>query len=494
MRTITIYRNGSALAEVFPDENAVQTRVQQGDDTLTLSFSASTYWDFRYNDSCTVFDKLYKINVVPIVKKGSGANEYTLTFHAEYYDLTKVQYLFLGVDNTFTDTEFDFNGTASDFLDLVLRNANRVSPQWKRGDVIDTGYKSLSFKNESCLDVLPRLAAEFNTEWWVEGKTIHLAKRRRASNMRFSVGWNEGLYSITRTPVQGAKLITRLYAKGANKNLPVGYRNGQQRLTMTGGVPYVEENVNVWGVWEGSATYDDIFPHRTGVVSSVGNEFEFFDNSLNFDINQCLIAGIPAKVTFNSGLLSGYTFAIQSFNPTTRGFVILQNTEEKTIVVPGPVLKPAIGDKYVLTDIMMPQPYITAAESQVTAAALNEVAKSSRPAYTYGIDISPTYMTGRNYALDIGYEVRIKDVELNVDERISVTKCTRSLKDENKYVVELAREKQIGFLEGIQNSLAANSRAISQVARAVVGANVTIGRIGDVISPMIPVILTGAIP
>ena len=43
-------------------------------------------------------------------------------------------------------------------------------------DCIDATEKHLSFSHEYCYDVLGRLASEFNTEWEIEGKTIHLRK------------------------------------------------------------------------------------------------------------------------------------------------------------------------------------------------------------------------------------------------------------------------------------------------------------------------------
>lgn len=477
MKSIVIYRGAGEFAEVYPDENSVKTREIMGMHTITLSFSAKTFYDFQFNDRCSVLGKLYKINQAPIISKESGENKYTLTFHAEYFDLSKVLYLGLDSNNTLSVTEHDFNGTGSDFIDLMLRNANDVNGYWQRGDVVDTGYINMSFKDEDCLTVLGRLAEAFGTEWWVEGKTIHLSRRRFATDMHFGVGMMQGLYSITRTPAPDSKIITRIYARGGAKNLPDNYRNFQNRLMMTGGIPYVEENTGLYGIVAKGITFDDIFPHRTGVVSSLGADgYSFFDKDVTFDLNQ-LGLGIPIKVTFNSGLLSGYTFNVVSFNPTTKEFKIARNTEEKTIEVPSAQLRIQEGDKYVLTDLTMPPPYIVEAEKQLTQAALNYVAKNSRPQYVYNVAISPTYMQGRDYDLDIGYEVQILDADLVITEKITVIKCTQNLKDERIYNVELAQEKAVGKFASLQNTVANTSREVATVARTIEVMNSNIDRL-----------------
>jgi hypothetical protein len=317
------------------------------------------------------------------------------------------------------------------------------------------------------LEVLNRLAKEFDTEWAVEGKTVHLSRRRTASRMEFRHGWNLGLYSIARQLLPDTKIYTRLYAEGSDKNLPSNYRGYKNRLKMLGGIDYVEESTDVYGVIEEAHVFDDIFPHRTGKVTAINEDdiYVFYDSTLTFDINQYLIAGVEPKITFNSGQLQGYTFKIQRYDATGKSFRILPNEEEKTLAVPSDLLKPAIDDEYVLTDIYLPQYYIDEAERQLTVAAQTMLSKAARPQYKYDIDISPTYMEGKGYTLTPGTDVKLIDEELGLNEKRTAMKVLRYLQTESKYSVELSEKQSLGKIAQLRQSNQQNSRAIDAIQR-----------------------------
>jgi hypothetical protein len=70
-------------------------------------------------------------------------------------------------------------------------------------------------------------------------------------------------------------------------------------------------------------------------------------------------------VVFNTGQLAGYTFEINRYNNATKTITINKNKDEKTLDIPSDLLHMQIGDEYVLVDIVMPQSYISNAESLV---------------------------------------------------------------------------------------------------------------------------------
>lgn len=475
MNVVTIYRGTTPVVDVHPDTNSVQTKQVMGDNMVSLSFVLPQYTEIRFGDTATILGERYKVppHQLPVVNKASGKGsdvqqwEYTVTMYGEYFDLNKIQFLFLGDDNTLRQTEFAFTGTLSKFLDLLLLNANRVSPTWAKGDVISTGTKTLTFSRENCLQVLQRLATEFDTEWAVEGKTIHLSRRRTVSNIRFRHGWNKGLYAISRQMLSDTRIVTRLYAEGSQKNLPPNYRNYKPRLKMRGGVDYLEENVITYDISEGAQVFDDIYPHRTGKVTAVGDIYTLYDSTLNFDLNQYGIPNVEPKIQFTSGQLKGYFFKVKAYNATTKEFKILKNAEEKTLDIPSDLLKPAVNDEYVLTDIIMPQPYIDDAERRLTVAAESLLAKLSRPQYAYAVDISPVYVKGRGYTITIGTQVNISDPELGLNERTTVVKFTRNIQDEYKYTVELSDKKQAGTIQQIQTSIANTDRTVQSVSQSL---------------------------
>jgi hypothetical protein len=471
MDSIIIYRNVSGteteIETINPESTSAQVKQMMGENAITLNFTLNHYTDFIFGDYCTVFGELYKVNTTPIVtKKGSNNFSYVMKMEAEYFDLTKAQYLFLGDDNSLKETDFDLIGRARDFINLLVQNANRVSPGWKVGDVTSTIYKNLSFSKENCLTVLARLAEAFETEYWVDGKTIHLSKRRSVSTIRFQHGRNKGLYVINRQALSGSKLTTRLYAYGSDKNLPVGYRNYAKRLKMTGGIDYVESNT-AQGLVEDVVIFEDIYPHRTGKITAQGATiYTFFDSSINFDINQYKLPGVEAKLTFNTGQLAGYTFKIASFNPSSKEIRILPNTEEKALEIPSTLLRPEVGNEYILFDISMPQAYIIDAEKKLKTEATKLINKLSSPQYSYQVDIDPAFMKNRSLKIGVGVEVEIEDGDLGISQLIGIVSCTRNIKEESKYSVEVSDKVVVGTVGQIQNVQTSNSRDISEIRKA----------------------------
>jgi hypothetical protein len=468
MTTLDIYRNGVLYQTIKPDANSSQVKQVMGDNVINLGFVLSEAGNFQYGDYCTVFGELYKLNSVPNEKKvASNRYEYNMKMEAEYFDLSKANFLFLGSDNSLKETDFSLTGNALTFINLLLQNANRVSTGWKKGDVGSSVIKTLTFSKENCLTVLQRLAQEFETEWWVEGKTVHLSRRRSVSSQRFRHGKNKGLYNIIRKELPSTKIVTRLYAYGSDKNIPADYRNYAKRLKMTGGVDYLESNTGTYGVVEDTAIFENIYPSRTGTITALGQDiYSFFDSGISFDINQYLLPGVEAKINFLTGDLAGYTFRIKRFLPNSKEIKILPNSEEKAFEVPSDTFKAAVGDQYVLIDISMPQTYITAAEARLQTAASSLLNTLSQPQYSYTVEVDPIYMKRRSRTLSIGMEVTIEDEDLDIDQSIGIVSATRNLQNEYKYTVEISDKKVSGTVASIQAIQTSNSRDIQNIQRA----------------------------
>jgi hypothetical protein len=576
MHQVDIYRNGSKIISIEPESNSDQRKEVMGANTITLIFKLNTFVEFRIGDYCTVFGELYKLNTQPSwVKSSIYLYDYTMPMEAESFDLAKAQYLFLDTGNTLTESDFSLIGTADTFIDLLLQNANRVSPGWLKGEVIPTTFKNLTFSKESCASVLTKLANEFDTEFAVEGKTIHLSKQMRDTGKTFRHGRNKGLYKINRQPLDSSSLITRLYVYGSDKNLPPDYNNFSKRLrlpksspytinsitcvivdngngTMTitfnwtpptatgatavtpyyrltatndswhpagtgsmisprsvtvpkgdydwyfrthGSFPdtdtpiisisfmfglstpalfgnplsYIENNTSLYGVSEATEIFDDVFPHRSGKVTAVDatNVYKFTDNTMPFDLNNYLLPGTTAKVTFNTGQLAGYTFEISSYIHTKLQFTLLQNKDERNIEVPSTSLRPSIGDKYVITDIKMPQNFIDAAESELLGKASAKLAQYSTPQSAYAIDIDPLFLKRKNWKVGRGDLVWIVDQELGIQRKIRVTQISRNIVDEWSYSVVISDLVTPGTLAALSYNQSSSQTDISNLQQQV---------------------------
>lgn len=470
MQTIDIMRGNSLLVTIKPADSSAQTKKVMGDNTLSITFEDSKIIPFQINDWCTVFGEIYQLNTKPVSRKLSPFRwEYTLTMQVEGTLLSRSQFMFLDSVNNLTQSDFSLMGNANDFVDLVIANANRSSTGWVKGEVIPSGYKNLTFSKENCYNALSRISEELETEFWIIGKTIHLTEKVNDTGYTFKQGQNKGLYEITELPLNDSSVVTRVYAYGADKNLPANYRNFNTRLLMTNGDAYVERNTSTYGIIEYTEIFDDIYPHRTGKVSSINavNPFVFIDTAIDFDVNAQLLPGLSAKVVFNTGQLAGYEFEISKFNNGTKEFTILQNKNELVLELPNTTIKPAIGDEYVLIDLEMPQTYIDAAEAELKARAEALLLQVSEPQLSYQIVIDPVFIKNKGWSISIGDLVWLVDTELQVNRRIRIVSTTRNIINEYQYQVELSDTVTDGTISTIINAQATNTRNINSIGQTI---------------------------
>ncbi|GAO43801.1 phage tail protein [Flavihumibacter petaseus] len=463
MKTIDIYRGTDLLATIKPSDSSTQNKAIMGDNALNLDFEDSRHISFQINDWCEVFGERYVVNAKPTVTKSSTRYyDYKVPMVAEGTLISRVQFLFLGDDNSLKEPDFSLMGNADTFMDLLMQNLHRVDSSWVRGQVQPTAYKNMTFSAENCYNALSRIAEEFGTEFWLEGKTVHLVKRVTDTGHTFKYGRGNGLYDLTGQPIDQSSVITRLYAFGSDKNLPSDYRNFSRRLRMTDGELYVEQNTAQYGVIEFTQIFDDIFPHRTGKVTGVNaiDPFLFTDSTMDFDINAQLLPGISAKVTFNTGQLSGYTLEIKSFNNTTKEVRVLLNKDERALDIPNTNIRPAIGDEYVFVDIIMPDSYITAAEAALKEAAVSMLDQVSVPQEKYTVTFDPTVLRRKNIIPAIGQLLWITDSQFGLDRKIRITSSTRKVVDEWDISVELADTVNAGKIDLLVNNGSNNARDI----------------------------------
>jgi hypothetical protein len=234
-------------------------------------------------------------------------------------------------------------------------------------------------------------------------------------------------------------------------------------------IAYVERNVDLYGVIEATQFFDDIFPHRTGTVTAVdaGDIYKFTDVDIDFDVIEQLMPGLDARITFNTGQLAGYSFKINSFDYSTKVFRILKNDEEKALDVPNPLIKPAIGDQYVITDIRMPDSYVAAAEQELLAQATLAIAQASQPQVTYTVVIDPVYLRSINQTFNIGDLVWIVDNPMEIQRKIRIVNTTRALLNEFQYTVQLSDVVTPTTINRIINSVSTTDRSVNDLQNQV---------------------------
>lgn len=467
-----IKRDSDIIASVRA-EGKVSTKLM-GEELVTMSFSLTEKLNFQIGDTVDVYGNTYYLISDPSYTKNSSREYvYDLQFAGVKYNLADVQFFQYDSNNDLTVPEFTVITNADTLVNLLVSNANRTQTGWVKGVVDETEHKQVDFSGHNCLAALNVIAEAFDLEFWVDGnKSIHFTKRDQQSGYTFKYGKGNGLKNISRSQLQDFNLVTRIYAVGSDKNLPMNYRNGQKKLRMP--VPYLEKNTDIYKVIEQTKTFEEIFPKYDGVVTAVdgSNPLVFTDVNLPFDLNATdgngnttvLIKGVSAKVIFQTGQLAGYTLEIREygFNSATKTFTLLINKDEKTLEIPSDMIRPAVGDKYIIVDIMMPPAYVNDAEAKLQIAAQEYLDKNSHIRNQYFVTSDPLYFKANDINITVGFSVHFIDEAFELDDNIRVTGVIKDL--QNKYDVQFDMA-EVSSLPGVVRTAINNSNTLSGIIK-----------------------------
>jgi len=450
---IAIKRDGATVAVVEPDESSAQLREASGMDALRLSFELPHYRDLLPGDTAEFRGEVYHVTVPPTVRKEQGRHySYRIDMEGGQHWLGRARYRQANPQGLYHANPFHLNGTAADMMALLIANMRRAFPEggWELGQVAGTGLKNLHFDGASCLSAINDIAAAHGTEWHVEGRTVHLYPRQRATGLVLRQGRGQGLTAIEAGPADGANPVTRLYAYGGARNLPRNYRNGRQRLAI-GAVPYIQSGeAAAQGVWEDDWTDESIYPTDPGTVTAAdpADPLKFADAALPFDLNARLAPGLSPKVSFRTGQLAGYELEVASFDSATKTFRLKKHAGETSLDIPSELFRPAMGDEYSLHDVRMPPEFVELAEQRLEQAAHGHMDERGAGGMAYRITCSPLWFREKAITLRIGDSVRLMDDEMGIDVSKRVVKLTRNVRDPYAVTAELAdRPKKNPLLE-----------------------------------------------
>ena len=428
-------------------------RTLNGADEISFRVESDEAIDFPIGSMLSIHigqNLQYYMNELPAYEKRSDTlHIYNLVFQAPVFDLQRVAFL----DAT-GEGEFFFAGTAEDFIDLIIYNLNNATGQipsdWQAGTTDVTEVKNLQFSNQNCWQALNIVCKEFDMEFYkgITGVTNTLALVDMVgspSGKTLSVGKGNGLYNLKRTSIDTDQLITRLYYRGSNRNLPPGYAYERLRGTTS----YLEQNVATYGRRDGFINFDEIMPKPAGAVGTfeitVDGEHLLVDTSFPFDLMEVisgdstyLVPGTTAKMNFLTGDCAGYTFDIEDYDHDTHTFTLMKHTTENGYEVPNSTVQPGVGDEFVVYDIRMPEAvYLALAVTALDSAAEEYHGKRCTPRVTYAGDTDPKYVTDNSVFLDLGDQVTIDDIEMGVSETCRVTELEYPLFDTARQKVKI---------------------------------------------------------
>lgn len=447
--------------EVASIKEAKQKWGLLGDDVVNITMESRIPQSYEIGDSINVFGRLYKLNQPPKVQK-TGANHYSyeLTFEGVQYDLLRAFYdvTIETTGNTLQDVQGDsLTGNLRRFATVLIANANRVFPgMWRLGECPNTAAdKTLTFSDgDNCLAVFQSLCQTFEVEAEIVQKrgvyTINFAKSvGKKHSFVFEFGKGKGLYAINRQNVDSSNIVTRLKVYGSSDNITSRYRANRLCLpTKSKGQSFIElkEAVAKYGVHEARKVFEEIKPTFNGRVSAIveGSVVQFRDETM-FDLNEkeadgkttkYLVAGLSAKIHFNTGNLAGYEFEIQKYDHTTKTFTLKKLTDDRGAVFPSEKsasFQFLVGDEYKILDVALPERYQGEAEKKLLEKGLEYYKQNSQPRVKYGLSISSRILEkifGGDESVAIyspGDYVNVKDEGVGVEKAVRIQSLQRNL-------------------------------------------------------------------
>lgn len=457
-----------------PNSSSSVTEEIGGECSVSASFTHTEYVPLDVDDYIDVEGVRYKVKSRYRPKqKNTQTYEYSVKFYAPIHDAEDTLMLF---QEGGTTSEFSYDGGPREHLQLWIDNMNRRAGGnlWSIGTVITAENKVIDYRNVKCWDAAfgsNGIAATFGTEMWADGYVINLCKAERGEVVE--LGYLQGLTNLAQEDNGEVKFFTRLFPLGSTRNIDAT-KYGYSRLQLPSREIYVDKNVDLYGVKEETeeAAFTEIYPQYVGTVSSVRTEektseegrkytvYYFKDNGMNWNPKDYEIPDLDYMLQFQTGELAGRgtdgSFQA-AWHEDTREWEIINVYPDDATQIPGGVIIPNPGDKYIPWNFAMPQEYITAAE-QAYKLAVDDYLN------TYSFDPNKyTGTTDRNYIeknktpLRIGWNVRLLSEQYfgstggYKDTRI--TKVQRKLNDLCQATITCSDEVGSGWKSSVDNSL-----------------------------------------
>lgn len=457
-----------------PNSSSSVTEEIGGECSVSASFTHTEYVPLDVDDYIEVEGVRYKVKSRYRPKqKNTQTYEYSVKFYAPIHDAEDTLMLF---QEGGTTSEFSYDGGPREHLQLWIDNMNRRAGGnlWSIGTVITAENKVIDYRNVKCWDAAfgsNGIAATFGTEMWADGYVINLCKAERGEVVE--LGYLQGLTNLAQEDNGEVKFFTRLFPLGCTRNIDAT-KYGYSRLQLPSREIYVDKNVDLYGVKEETeeAAFAEIYPQYVGTVSSVRTEdktseegrkytvYYFKDNGMNWNPKDYEIPDLDYMLQFQTGELAGRgtdgSFQA-AWHEDTREWEIINVYPDDTTQIPGGVIVPNPGDKYIPWNFAMPQEYITAAEQQYKLAVDDFLNTYSFDPNKYTGTTDRNYIEKNNTPLRIGWNVRLISEQYfgstggYKDTRI--TKVQRKLNDLCQATITCSDEVGSGWKSSVDNSL-----------------------------------------
>lgn len=378
---------------------------------------------------------------------------------------------------------FPLTAPAAQHLALIVANLRRRFPDipWHVGDVIETENIYIEYAGTYCADAIQQIVSGRDAEWWVDDQYGINIGRCELGDL-VELGYQKGLIGgITHSLANNLRSYAYLCPIGSTRNIdPEKY--GHDRLQLPDGIKLIPMNPEqgIAELAEANA-FAGIFPRYIGEVTAVrteegtnedGSKFTIYfieDAAIPFNPNEYELPGKVKNITFQSGELMGAEFEV-NYDEIAHEFEIITQWPNGGAQLPGGFLVPAVGDKYVVWNISMPDEYYPLAEEEFLTAARKFAQDSVKDASVYRAPVDYIDIQERGLTLRPGQRVRLLSVEYfpstgYYDSRI--TRIVRDIRYPNEITVEISTVRAEGTIARLQSAIQQTETQLKQVEQSV---------------------------
>lgn len=388
-------KNNTIVLDIPVDDTSYRYRAIRQGDKVYLYFSLTEHVEIPVYSYIEFQGQRYTLwKPENLTKHGERNLEYTVEFGGWWELLNRTKYKFLSGKPH--KLKFPLTAKPSMFMQLLVDNLNLHDTGWALGTCIDATEKAMTFSHETCMEVLNRFADEFNTEFEFINKTINFGKVERFKDepLPLCYGKDKGFKTGVGRQHQGEKApVSILYVAGGDRNIDsskygcstlllpksqeLEYQSRRYKTDVDGMfITRADRELTVYN--EDGYDASDIYPSRVGEVTKVetvpgkdsdGKPVTFYNivdttipEALNY--RDCRIPTEKATIIFQTGILTGKEFDIvqtekdlTGYDHKTRTFKLTQLNVDGTIL-PNVNMCPAVGDKYAVFNITLPDAYV----------------------------------------------------------------------------------------------------------------------------------------
>lgn len=475
MNDIRILRGADSrpVQELTPDDSFVCTHKQMGEQAIRMTVASVRPLDLQAGDHLDWLGVRYTLTDEPDYKQAEGVYSYTLTFYAPCHRLGCLLHKDEG------SLAFPYDSDLAGHIDALYTSIGREASGFTVGieEGIETAaeFRHIEFDKTYCLDALTRICEAFGTEWHISGQAIRVGRYKTDPAGLFRYGRGKGLYSLEKIGVSDASVVTRLYGYGSSDNLPAGYRYRNLVFSGVGGASCLEKNTGRYGVREAAVTFDDIYPRLSGATVSAVAVPDDIAKAGSWTVTVELppdsgdLALAPeqeARIEFTSGALTGEAFAITQFDPTS-GQLAFNTSDDNGYKLPSETRRPAVGDRFVLLGIVMPQSYVDRAEAELKARTQEELDRRCEKRYAYRLDIDPRYVRREAIRVRVGDTVLVQESDDTDPVEIRVSEVSYPLQDPGKLSLVLSDTPvYTSYSEKIENDVEEVEGKVEEVRKS----------------------------